>query len=271
MSPILPTTIDTETADTPMTIDLTGRTAIITGAGAGIGAAIARALGAAGADVVVHYAHSEDGARSVSEAITASGRRSIAVQADLTDPVQADRLVDATVEQFGRIDILVNNAGHLVGRAQLGETTDERWNEIMAVNVSSAFYVTRRALPHLTSSERGRVIMMSSLAAENGGGAGSVGYATAKAATVGFTRALAKEIASSQVTVNAVAPGFIGETAFHTTFTPSDAQKNIVAGIPLGRAGTAQDVADVVLFLASDLASYVTGQVVDINGGLNFR
>ena len=112
---------------------------------------------------------------------------------------------------------------------------------------------------------------MSSLAAENGGGAGSVAYAAAKAAVVGFTRGLAKELAARGVTVNALAPGFIGDTAFHDTFTPTDAQSGIIAGIPLGRAGTVDDVAGVALFLASDLPSYVTGQVIDINGGLNFR
>ncbi|MEV8252561.1 SDR family NAD(P)-dependent oxidoreductase [Rhodoglobus sp. NPDC076762] len=254
-----------------MSIDLTGRRALVTGAGAGIGAAIAKALAAAGADVVVHYAHSEAGATAVKEEIEAGGRRSLAVQADLTDSAQATKLVDSAVEFLGGLDILVNNAGHLVGRATITETTDERWNEVMDVNIASTFFTTRQALPALAESEHGRIITMASLAAENGGGAGSVVYATSKAAVVGFTRALAKEIASKKITVNAVAPGFIGETAFHETFTPGEAQKNIVAGIPLGRAGTAGDVADVALFLASDLSSYVTGQVVDINGGLNFR
>ncbi|GAA3634910.1 SDR family oxidoreductase [Microbacterium awajiense] len=254
-----------------MSIDLTGRTAIVTGGGAGIGAAIALTLAEAGADVAVHYANSADGAREVCARIEDMGRRALIFQADLTDPEQADALVDRVVEHFGGLDILVNNAGHLVGRAPLAETTDERWKAIMDVNVSSAFHTTRRALPHLTASSTGRVVTMSSLASENGGGAGSVGYAAAKAAVVGFTRGLAKEIAPTSTTVNAVAPGFIGDTAFHNTFTPGDAQKGIIAGIPLGRAGTPQDVADVTLFLASDLASYVTGQVIDINGGLNFR
>ncbi|GAA1946825.1 MULTISPECIES: SDR family NAD(P)-dependent oxidoreductase [Microbacterium] len=254
-----------------MTIDLTGRRAIVTGSGAGIGAAIAKTLADAGADVVIHYANSEAGATAVSESIVAAGRRSIALRADLTDSSAADAFIGEAVEFLGGLDILVNNAGHLVGRAPLAETTDERWHQIMDVNATSAFFATRPALPHLTASEHGRIVMMSSLASENGGGAGSVVYATSKAATIGFTRALAKEIASTSVTVNAVAPGFIGDTPFHDTFTPAEAQKNIVSGIPLGRAGTPQDVADVALFLASDLSSYVTGQVVDINGGLNFR
>ncbi|MDJ0335338.1 SDR family NAD(P)-dependent oxidoreductase [Salinibacterium sp. G-O1] len=254
-----------------MSIDLTGRRALVTGAGAGIGAAIALALAKAGADVVVHYAHSEGGATSVKEQIEAGGTRSLAVQADLTDSAEATRLVDSAVEFLGGLDILVNNAGHLVGRAPLTETTDERYNEIMNVNMASTFFTTRQALAALAESSNGRVITMASLAAENGGGAGSVVYATSKAAVVGFTRALAKEIAGKKITVNAVAPGFIASTPFHDTFTPSEAQKNIISGIPLGRAGTADDVADVALFLASDLASYVTGQVVDINGGLNFR
>ncbi|WP_061961160.1 SDR family NAD(P)-dependent oxidoreductase [Demequina flava] len=254
-----------------MTIDLTGRRAIVTGAGVGIGAQIARTLGKAGADVVVHYAKSADGAEAVASEIQEGGTRAIALQADLTDSAAAAEFVDKAAEFLGGLDILVNNAGHLVGRAPVAETTDERYDQIMDVNTASAFYTTRSALPHVTGSDHGRIVMMSSLAAENGGGAGSVIYATSKAAINGFTRALAKEIASTSVTVNAVAPGFIGGTPFHDTFTPAENQKGIVSGIPLGRGGTAQDVADVVEFLASDLSSYVTGQVLDINGGLNFR
>ncbi|MEJ1154549.1 SDR family NAD(P)-dependent oxidoreductase [Microbacterium marmarense] len=254
-----------------MQIDLTGRRALVTGAGAGIGAGIALALAKAGADVVVHYAHSADGAQEVVDTITTLGRRAKSCQADLTVSSEATALVADAAEFLGGIDILVNNAGHLVGRATVEEMSDEHWDAVMGVNVSSTFFVTRSAVPLLKASENGRVVLMSSLASENGGGAGSVAYAASKAAIVGFARGLAKELAPSNVTVNAVAPGFIGETAFHNTFTPSTAQAGIVAGIPLGRAGTADDVADVALFLASDLSSYVTGQVIDINGGLNFR
>lgn len=252
-------------------IDLTGRRALVTGGGAGIGAAIARALGAAGADVAVHYAHSKDGAQQVAAELTGLGRHAVAIGADLTDPAAAAATVAEAALLLGGLDILVNNAGHMVGRATVAEMSDEHWAQVMGLNISSTFFVTRAAIPHLSKSPTGRVILMSSLASENGGGAGSVAYAAAKSAIIGFGRGLAKELAPDGVTVNALAPGFIGATAFHETFTPAAAQASIVAGVPLKRAGTVEDVAGVAVFLASDLSSYVTGQVVDINGGLNFR
>jgi 3-oxoacyl-[acyl-carrier protein] reductase len=254
-----------------MQIDLTGRRALVTGAGIGIGAGIARLLGRAGADVAVHYASSKDGAETVVKEIVDAGRRAVAVQADLTDSGEASVAVLAAVEAFGGLDILVNNAGHLIGRVPTAEMSDEHWARVMNVNVTSAFYTTRAAIPHLQASDAGRVVLMSSLAAENGGGAGSAAYAGAKAALIGLGRGLAKELAGNGVTVNTVAPGFIGQTPFHDTFTTPEARAGIVAGIPLGREGTADDVANVVAFLVSEHSSYVTGQVIDINGGLWFR
>ncbi|MBH0116035.1 3-oxoacyl-ACP reductase FabG [Salinibacterium sp. NG253] len=254
-----------------MQINLSGRRALVTGSGQGIGAAIALGLAQAGADVVVHYANSKDAAADVVAQIVALGRTSVAVQGDLTDSAQATSVVDAAAEALGGLDIIVNNAGNLVGRHTIAEMSDEHWHQVMDVNATSGFFVTRAAIPYLTQSSAGRVIMMSSLASENGGGAGAVAYATAKSAIVGFTRGLAKELAPSNITVNALAPGFIGDTPFHNNFTPSSAQPGIIAGVPLGRAGTVEDVSGVTTFLASDLSSYVTGQVLDINGGLNFR
>ncbi|WP_010203356.1 SDR family NAD(P)-dependent oxidoreductase [Salinibacterium sp. PAMC 21357] len=254
-----------------MQINLTGRRALVTGSGQGIGAAIALGLAQAGADVVVHYANSKDAAADVVAQIVALGRTSVAVQGDLTDSAQATSVVDAAAEALGGLDIVVNNAGNLVGRHTIAEMSDEHWHQVIDVNATSGFFVSRAAIPYLTQSSAGRVIMMSSLASENGGGAGAVAYATAKSAVIGFTRGLAKELAASNITVNALAPGFIGDTPFHNNFTPSSAQPGIIAGVPLGRAGTVEDVAGATAFLASDLSSYVTGQVLDINGGLNFR
>lgn len=254
-----------------MQINLTGRRALVTGSGQGIGAAIALGLAQAGADVVVHYANSKDAAADVVAQIVALGRTSVALQGDLTDSAQATSVVDAAAEALGGLDIIVNNAGNLVGRHTIAEMTDDHWHQVMDVNATSGFFVSRAAIPYLTQSSAGRIIMMSSLASENGGGAGAVAYATAKSAIVGFTRGLAKELAPSNITVNALAPGFIGDTPFHNNFTPSSAQPGIIAGVPLGRAGTVDDVAGVTAFLASDLSSYVTGQVLDINGGVNFR
>ncbi|MGX5682228.1 SDR family NAD(P)-dependent oxidoreductase [Schumannella luteola] len=250
-------------------IDLTGRRALVTGAGQGIGSGIAITLARAGADVVVHHRGSDPG--STVSAIESFGRRALAVRADLTDSAQADRLVAEAAAFLGGIDIVVNNAGHLVGRSAVPETSDAHWDAVQEINGSSAFYVSRAAVPWLEASTAGRIVMMSSLAAENGGGAGAVAYATSKAAVIGLARGLAKELAPRGITVNAVAPGFIEGTAFHDTFTPDAARAGIIAGIPLGRAGTVDDVAGVVAFLASDLASFVTGQVIDINGGVHFR
>lgn len=249
-----------------MSIDLTGRRALVTGAGHGIGSAIAERLASAGADVVVHYGTSADAARDVAARMVAMGRRAWTVQADVTDPVEVQSLLDAAVGYLGGLDILVTNAGHLVQRCPIEAMEVSLWHQILDVNATSTFLTCRAAIPALREGG-GRIITMSSLAAHNGGGPGGVAYAAAKAAVSGLTRGLAKELAPDGITVNAVAPGFIGGTAFHGTFTPEAAQKAIVDGIPLGRAGTPGDVADVVLWLASTLSGFVTGATIDINGG----
>ncbi|BDZ41967.1 hypothetical protein GCM10025865_12660 [Paraoerskovia sediminicola] len=161
--------------------DLTGRVALVTGAGHGIGAALALGLARAGADVAVHYANSAAPAEKVVAQIEELGRRAVAVQGDLMDSQTAASVVASTVEALGGLDILVNNAGNLVGRSTVAEMTDEHWAKVWGVNVSTAFFVTRAAVPHLTASDHGRVISLASLAAENGGGAGSVAYVAAKA------------------------------------------------------------------------------------------
>lgn len=248
--------------------DMTGVKVLVTGAGHGIGRGIALRLAELGADVAVHFGSSADGAAQTVSLIEEAGRRAKAFQADVTATDEVDLLVSDAADFLGGLDVLVCNAGHLIGRVPVREMTDEHFARVVDVNLTATFRTCRAAIPHLELSERPRVVLMSSLAAHNGGGAGSVAYAAAKAGVRGFTKALAKELGPQHITVNAVAPGFIAGTAFHDTFTPPEAQQAISAGIPIGRAGTVADVAAAVAYLASAEAGFVTGTTVDIDGGV---
>jgi 3-oxoacyl-[acyl-carrier protein] reductase len=255
-----------------MTFDLTGRRALVTGAGHGIGAAVAEALAGAGADVVVHYGRSAGPAAEVVERIGALGRKATAVGADVTVTAEVDRLVDEAVGFLGGLDVLVCNAGHLVGRSPVAEMGDELYGAVVEVNLGATFRTVRAAIPHLRAAgPGGRIVTMASLAAHNGGGPGAAVYAAAKAGIIGLTKGLAKELGPAGITVNALAPGFIGGTAFHDTFTPPAAQEAMVRGIAVGRGGTPPDVAAAVVWLCSDAAGFVTGTTTDIDGGAGFR
>jgi 3-oxoacyl-[acyl-carrier protein] reductase len=255
-----------------VSFDLTGRRALVTGAGHGIGAGIAEALAAAGADVVVHYGHSAGPAAEVVERIGALGRKATAIGADVTVTAEVDRLVDEAVGFLGGLEILVTNAGHLVGRSPVAEMTDEHFSKVVEVNLGSTFRTVRAAIPHLRAAGgAGRVVTMASLAAHNGGGTGAAVYAASKAGVIGLTKGLAKELGPAGITVNALAPGFIGGTAFHNTFTPPEAQAAMVGGIALGHGGTGADVAGAVVWLCSDEAAFINGTTIDIDGGVGFR
>lgn len=216
----------------------------------------------------MHFHSSPEEAERTVAAIGALGRRAKAFHADVTVTADVDRLVAEATGFLGGLDVLVCNAGHLIGRATVAEMTDEHFERVVDTNLTSTFRTCRAALPHLTGSSAGRIVTMSSLAAHNGGGPGSVPYAAAKAGIRGFTKALAKEVAAAGITVNAVAPGFIKGTAFHDTFTAPEAQQAMEAGIPVGRAGTPEDVAAAVVHLASPASGFLTGTTLDIDGGV---
>jgi 3-oxoacyl-[acyl-carrier protein] reductase len=246
-------------------IDLTGQRAIVTGASTGIGCAIAIALAGAGADVAIHYRSSRKEAEETARAVESKGRRAVVVQGDFRDPAASGRAVEAAVRELGEpIDILVNNAGSLVGRGAVEEMDAELWDEVIALNLSSVFFAIKAALPHL--SQGARIVNVSSVAARHGGGPGAFAYAAAKGGVMTLTRGLAKELAPRNIRVNAIAPGVI-ETPFHDKFSTPELLESFRKGIPLGRLGTAEDCAGAVLYLVSPLASYVTGQSIDINGG----
>lgn len=253
-----------------MEISLSGKTAFVTGGNIGIGRAISLAFARCGADVALtYYSHQEEGAETV-KAIEQMGRQAFAFQLDATDAGMVDRVVGQAAEALGgHIDILMNNAGHLVGRSSIAEMTDEHWFQTINVNLTSTFFCTRAVLPYM-SSGWGRIINMSSLAARNGGGAGATAYAASKGAIVAFTYGLSKEVAERGITVNAVAPGLILETPFHETFNTAEGIKTAINNIPLKRAGSPDDVANTVLYFASDLSSFITGEIAEINGGMYF-
>jgi 3-oxoacyl-[acyl-carrier protein] reductase len=229
-------------------------------------------LAASGAAVALNYLNSRESAEEAAAGIREHGGRAAAFQADVTKVEQAEALVREAAAHFGgRIDILVNNAGHLVGRLSNEEMTEEHYAKVMDVNLKSAVFMSKAVIPGMKASGGGRIVNVTSIAGHNGGGPGATIYAASKAAVQTYTKGLAKELAASGITVNAVSPGFIGQTAFHDTFTPEAARKATVQGIPLGREGTPEDVAGAVLFLVSELAGYLTGETIEINGGMFMR
>jgi len=246
--------------------------ALVTAGAQGIGLAITRHLLAAGCDVFVHYHRSADAARAVEPEAKQLGRRYAHAAADLTETTDCERLVAEAVAFLGGLDVLINNAGSLIARKGFAEADDAFWAEVMSLNLGSARRVTLAALPHLAAAARtgggASIVNLSSLAGRKGGHAGSLVYSTAKGAILTFTRALASELGPQGIRVNALAPGLILGTSFHTTHTTAESAKATVAGIPLGRGGTADDVARAAVYLASEYDGFITGATLDINGGV---
>ena len=245
--------------------------ALVTGGGAGLGRACALTLGQRGARVAVHYMKSRDGAEEVVAALNAAGTEAQAFQGDLTKSADVQALVEATTRRFGSIDILVNNAGDLMERKPLLEMSEAFFHAVIDVNLTSAFLMCRAVGAGMIARKRGAIVNMSSLAAWNGGGPGAGAYAAAKGAVVSLTKALAKELAPHGIRVNCVAPGLIGDTAFHGRFTAPAAFDASAKSVLLARAGTPEEVATVVAFLASADSAFLTGATIEINGGMNMR
>ena len=241
-----------------------GRIALVTGASRGIGRAVALALAAEGADVAVNYAGSEKAAQEVAEEIRAMGRRALVVQADVSDAEAVQQMVAAVVKEFGRIDILVNNAG-ITRDGLLMRMKDEDWEAVLKTNLTGVYHCTKAVTKGMMKQRYGRIINMTSVVGVTGN-AGQANYAAAKAGVIGLTKSTAKELASRAITANAIAPGFIESDM--TAGLPEKNKQEMAAAIPLAKFGQPADVAQAVVFLASDWASYITGQTLHVDGGM---
>ena len=243
---------------------LEGRAALVTGASRGIGRATALALAAAGADVAIAYASALEMAEQVSSEVREHGGRATMLAADLRDPSAGARLVEQTVAELGALDIVVNNAG--ITRDGLAvRMSDEDWAQVIAVDLTAAFHICRAALRPMLRRRHGRIVNVSSVSGVIGN-AGQANYAAAKAGLIGLTKSLAREVATRDITVNAVAPGFIDTEMAAALAEP--ARHSAVGAIPMQRMGTAAEVAAAITFLVSPAASYITGHVLHVDGGL---
>ena len=247
-------------------LDLTGRVALITGASSGIGAATAKVLAELGARVAIGYHQNEAGAEEVERDIVQRGGKAIRVRADARVAADIRELVNVSSSELGPIDILINNAGSLIERMRLVEQTEERWDEVMNLNLKRAMLCSQAVAQSMIERKTGAIVNVASIAGRNGGGLGAAAYSIAKGGLITFTKSLAKELAPHGIRVNAVSPGVI-DTPFHQVFSTPEMIRNFVATIPLGRVGTPDECARVIAFLASDAASYVVGETVEINGG----
>ncbi len=247
--------------------ELAGKVALVTGASSGIGHAIAVELARRGASVCINFHRNEAGAKEARDKIRSDGGRALVTQANVTRGPAVKDLIDRTISEFGPIDILVNNAGSLLERVRLVEMTEKQWDDVIDLNLKSAFLCCRAAAPSMIERKTGAIINVASIAGRNGGALGSLHYSTAKGGLITFTKGLAKELAPFGVRVNGVSPGVI-DTPFHEQFSTPEMMKAYVSMIPLGRIGTPIEVAKVVAFLASDSASFLAGETIEINGGM---
>lgn len=244
--------------------DLTGKTAIITGASRGIGAEIAKRFAKAGAKIVVNYSGSQQKAEAVVESIKQNGGEAIAVKANVADSEAVKAMVEETMAVFGSVDILVNNAGITRDNLMM-RMKDDEWDDVINTNLKGVFVCTKAVTRQMMKQRSGRIVNIASIVGVMGN-AGQANYVASKAGVIGLTKTTARELASRGITANAVAPGFI--TTDMTEGLNDDIQKTMMAQIPLGRFGKPEEVAKAALFLASDEASYMTGQTLHLDGGM---
>lgn len=241
-----------------------GLTALVTGASSGIGEATAVALASRGANVLIHYNSKHAEAAAVLNRVEAHGVKAELVRADLTTAKGTEEL--SRFAESTTIDILVNNAGSLIARTRVLDFTPELWERVMMLNLTSAFFVTQAVLKGMAARKRGYIVNVSSVAARFGGGLGALAYSTAKGAVSTMTKGLSREFAPLNIRVNAVSPGTV-DTNYHRAFSTSEALDGVRAATPVGRLGTPAEIADAIVFLCSDQASFIHGQVIEINGG----
>ena len=252
----------------PANVDLRGKTALVTGGARGIGEAVSIALAASGAAVVINYHTSGQRANELVKRFKKNGANATAIRADLTVSAEIEKMFEEAQEKMGNvIDILVNNAGTQIALSSVEEMPLELWNKTLALNLTSAMLCCKCVIPGMKKKGWGRIINISSISARSGGGPGGISYASAKGGLSTFTKGLAKELAPARITVNAIAPGVI-LTAIHEKFSTKESLENLKNMTPLGRLGQPEDVAGAALFLASDSASYITGETIAVNGGL---
>jgi 3-oxoacyl-[acyl-carrier protein] reductase len=246
--------------------DLSGRVAIVTGASTGIGRWSAIALAECGAAVAINYHRNQAGAEETKRIIEEASGRAIIIQADVSMKKGAQSVVEEARAKLGPIDILVNNAGDLIQRCSLLDFSEETWDRVINLNFKSVLLCSQAAMREMMERKGGTIINVGSIAGHHGGGPGAAVYAAAKAGVMCLTKGLAKELAPFGVRVNGVAPGVI-ETPFHERMSTPELLKQFVTAIPLGRLGTAEECGRVIAFLASDAASYIHGEMIEINGG----
>lgn len=247
-------------------MDFSGQVALVTGGASGIGEAATRAFARAGAKVAFTYISSGAEANALEEEIRKAGGQALAIRADLTKQDETDAAFAAVLRAFGTLDVVFTNAGGILQRIGTTDSTLDLWQRTFDLNVMSTYLTCQAAAKIMVEKKSGAIVTMSSLAAMDGGGPGALHYASSKGAIVTYTRALAKELGPLGIRVNGVAPGLI-DTRFHVQFNTPEGRRSAVEGTPLRREGTAEDVANLVLFLASDKAAFITGETVQINGG----